>query len=206
MLCVISTSKGRFQTGFARVAPVICFFPPLCFLSPQKPHHVCLPVVLIPAPNLPSTSSSHLCLLTNERRDIFAGIPSSSVAPLGPDPSFLLFREFSLEEVGGSILPSTRPIEAATEADKEIYIFFSSSKAKNQSTAGRAYRRSVQRHSHLTRGLASSIWHQLPRLDKQCLVGILNRLMQLCSAERSTQQSAASRETHTRVAVRVINH
>lgn len=124
MLCVISTSKGRFQTGFARVAPVICFFPPLCFLSPQKPHHVCLPVVLIPAPSLPSTSSSHLCLLTNERRDIFAGIPSSSVAPLGPDPSFLLFREFSLEEVGGSILPSTRPVEAAMGQIKK-YIYFS---------------------------------------------------------------------------------
>lgn len=78
--------------------------PRTSFLCLQKKHHIYLSVVM--APRLTGTSSSYLCLLTSERRDIFGGIPSSSVAPLGPDPSFLLFREFSLEEVGGSILPS----------------------------------------------------------------------------------------------------
>lgn len=57
--------------------------------------------------------------------------------------------------------------------------YFSALAKQNQPTAVTAYRRSAQRHSHLTRGLASCIWHQLPRLDKQCLVGILNHLMRL---------------------------
>lgn len=57
--------------------------------------------------------------------------------------------------------------------------YFSTLPKQNQSIAGTVYRRSVQRRSHPTRGLASCIWHQLPRLDKQCLVGILNHLMQL---------------------------
>lgn len=109
---VISMNKGRFQTGFARRrAIVICFFSPApsFSLSTDKlpPVSFCCYTVTAQCPHLTGSRNSYLCLLTSERRDIFGGIPSSSVAPLGPDPSFLLFREFSLEEVGGSILPST---------------------------------------------------------------------------------------------------
>lgn len=69
--------------------------------------------------------------------------------------------------------------ERGEKKKKKKKRYFSALPKQNQSTAGTVYRRSEQRHSHLTRGLASCIWHQLPRLDKQCLVGILNHLMQL---------------------------
>lgn len=82
--------------------------------------------------------------------------------------------------------------------------YFSVLPKQNQSTAGTVYRRSVQRHSHLTRGLASCIWHQLPRLDKQCLVGILNHLMQLRAALQ--REVCSSQLAETRVAMQIINH
>lgn len=174
-------------------------------------------------PNLQAPTA--LCLLTNERRDIFGGTPSSSVAPLGPDPSFLLLREFSREEVGGSISPSvsSRNWDKMKEKKKinnnkkkgtggrDISQLFQSKEKKKSVNS----RHSAQKVSAKTQppnkglsqlylasgiscqGLTNSAWWEY---------GITECNPGLCCRERSVQQSAGWRETHPGVAVQVINH
>lgn len=182
---VISMNKGRFQTGFARRrATVICLLSPALFsLSTDKPPPVSFCCYS-------SVSSSHrlpklLSLLTYKwasghfRRD--------SIQLCCPIRAWSIFSSLSgIQPGGGRRLHLAKHVQKELEQNegegkkkKKEKRYFSVLPKQNQSTAGTVYRRSVQRHSHLTRGLASCIWHQLPRLDKQCLVGILNHLMQL---------------------------